>query len=51
MDWIHFLALVYFCITTPLASIGTIVIYVLFAAFYSARVDQRKEQRGEDYRW
>jgi hypothetical protein len=51
MDWIHFLALVYFCIVTPLASLGTVVIYVFLAAFLSAREDRRKESTGDYNDW
>jgi hypothetical protein len=49
MDWIHFLALIYFCIITPLASFGTLCVYVLVVAFYSAREERLKEQ--QDANW
>lgn len=49
MDWIHLLALIYFCIVTPFASFGALCVYMLIAAFCSAREERLKEQKDADW--
>ncbi len=40
MDWIHALALIYVAVTTPLAIIGFVVLYMLGSAYFSAKDDR-----------
>jgi hypothetical protein len=45
MDWIWLVALAYLVVTTPLALVGLVSVYMLVSAFFLAQEDRKSQDR------